>query len=205
MIPYMVGKLAPNSSHLTRALVKYGMGYFRAVPSQNGDKYVTSPPSQSLNLSFQQFRGKAVQPHCFRVCHCFHKLWQSPLPWARSRGRSRLVAAVALWNVGIELVGFGIQQRAEESHPSFVGTPLVTQQSAFLVTDALWFDLLRCLQRHGFDVLKESMLISHAQLFIQLNDVALEKTNGCCTSHSLNLFTCLPDDPLQLRIPGVHF
>ena len=45
MIPYMVGKLAPNSSHLTRGLVKYvpGRGYFRAVPSQNGDKYVTSP------------------------------------------------------------------------------------------------------------------------------------------------------------------
>ena len=57
MIPYMVGKLAPNSSHLTRGLVKYvpgrgpGRGYFRAVPSQNGDKYVTSPPPQSLNLS----------------------------------------------------------------------------------------------------------------------------------------------------------
>ena len=54
MIPYMAGKLAPNSSHLTRGLVKYvpGRGYFRAVPSQNGDKYVTSPPPpQSLNLS----------------------------------------------------------------------------------------------------------------------------------------------------------
>ena len=47
MIPYMVGKLAPNSSHLTRGLVKYvpGRGYFRAVPFQNWDKYVTSPPS----------------------------------------------------------------------------------------------------------------------------------------------------------------
>ena len=46
MIPYMVGKLAPNSSHLTRGLVKYvpGRGYFRAVPSQNGDKFVTFPP-----------------------------------------------------------------------------------------------------------------------------------------------------------------
>ena len=46
MIPYMVGKLAPNSSHLTRGLVKYvsGRGYFRTVPSPNGDKIVTSPP-----------------------------------------------------------------------------------------------------------------------------------------------------------------
>ena len=50
----MVGKLAPNSSHLTRGLVKSvpGRGFFRAVPSENGDKYVTYPtPPQSLNLS----------------------------------------------------------------------------------------------------------------------------------------------------------
>ena len=54
MIPYMVGKLAPNSSHLTSGLVKYvsGRGYFRAVSSQNWDKFVTSPsPPQSLNGS----------------------------------------------------------------------------------------------------------------------------------------------------------
>ena len=54
MIPYMVSKLAPNSSHLTWGLVKYvpGRSYFRAVPTQNGDKYVTSPPPpQSLNWS----------------------------------------------------------------------------------------------------------------------------------------------------------
>ena len=45
MIPHMVGKLALNSSHLTRGLVKYVPGrYFRTVPSQDGDKYVTSPP-----------------------------------------------------------------------------------------------------------------------------------------------------------------
>ena len=51
-IPYMVGKLAPNSSHLTRGFVKYvsGRGYFRAVPSQNGDKYVTSPPHPIVEL-----------------------------------------------------------------------------------------------------------------------------------------------------------
>ena len=49
------------------------------------------------------------------------------------------------------------------------------------------------------------MLISHAQLFIQLDDVELEETNGCCTSHSLHLVTCLPDGPPQLRVPCVHF
>ena len=54
MIPYMVGKLAPNSSHLTRGLVKYipGRGYFHAVPFQNGDKYVTSPPLAIVELVF---------------------------------------------------------------------------------------------------------------------------------------------------------
>ena len=46
MIPDMVDKLAPNRNHSTRGLVKYvpGRGYFRAVPSQDGDKFVTSPP-----------------------------------------------------------------------------------------------------------------------------------------------------------------
>ena len=54
MIPYMVGKLAPNRNHPTRSLVKYvpGRSYFRAVSSQNGDKLVTSPPPpQSWNGS----------------------------------------------------------------------------------------------------------------------------------------------------------
>ena len=57
MVPYMVGKLDSDSSHLTRMLVKYvpGSGYFRAFPSQNGDKFVSSPPPQSLNGSFVLF------------------------------------------------------------------------------------------------------------------------------------------------------
>ena len=58
MIPYMVGKLAPNSSHLTRGMVKYVpvRGYFRAVPSQNGDKYVTSPSPPIVELVFHEMR-----------------------------------------------------------------------------------------------------------------------------------------------------
>ena len=54
MIPYMVGKLAPNLSHLTRGLVRYvpGRDYFCAVPFQNGEKIVTPPPApQSSNGS----------------------------------------------------------------------------------------------------------------------------------------------------------
>ena len=52
MIPYMVGKLAPNPSHLTRGLVKYvpRRGYYRDIPSHNGDKYVTSPPLPTVEL-----------------------------------------------------------------------------------------------------------------------------------------------------------
>ena len=54
MISYMIGKLAPNSSHLTRGLVKSvpGRGCFRAVPSQHGDKYVTSLPTSIVELVF---------------------------------------------------------------------------------------------------------------------------------------------------------
>ena len=50
MIPYMVGKLAPSSSHLSRELVECvpGRGSFHAVSSQNGDKFVTSPPPPSI-------------------------------------------------------------------------------------------------------------------------------------------------------------
>ena len=47
MIPYMVGKLAPSPTYSTRGSAKYVPGnkvYFRAVPSQNGDKFVTPPP-----------------------------------------------------------------------------------------------------------------------------------------------------------------
>ena len=53
MIPCMVSKLAQNLPHLTRGLVKSvpGRGYFRAVPSQNGDKYVTSPPPSIVELA----------------------------------------------------------------------------------------------------------------------------------------------------------
>ena len=53
IILYMVGKLFPNSTHFKRKLVKYvpWSGCYRAVPSQNGDKFVTSPLPQSLNDS----------------------------------------------------------------------------------------------------------------------------------------------------------
>ena len=54
MIPCMVDKLAPNPIHYIRGLDKYvlGRGYFRAVPSQNGEKMLLPRhPPQSLNGS----------------------------------------------------------------------------------------------------------------------------------------------------------
>ena len=57
MIPYMVGKLAPNSSHLTRGVVKYvsGRGYFRTLSSQNGDEIVTPPPPPNVERVYSKF------------------------------------------------------------------------------------------------------------------------------------------------------
>ena len=60
-------------------------------------------------------------------------------------------------------------------------------------------------QLQRFDVLEESILIFHAQMLLQPNDVALEEPNDCCISHSLQPVVCLSDGPSQLRIPGVHF
>ena len=65
MIPYIVGKIAPDSLHLTKGLVKYvpGRGYFRAVSSQNGDKFVTSPPPIVERVS----PGIKCYSHVFQV------------------------------------------------------------------------------------------------------------------------------------------
>ena len=63
MIPYMVGKLAPNSTHFTKRLAKLvpGRSYFRAVLSQNGEKIVTSPlpPPIVERLTCRQRERKA--------------------------------------------------------------------------------------------------------------------------------------------------
>ena len=63
----MFGKPAPNSSHLTKGLVKYvpNRGHFRAVPSQNGEKMLHPRPPQSLNWSLLRFRLVYGQPSIF--------------------------------------------------------------------------------------------------------------------------------------------
>ena len=46
MIPYMVGKFAPNRTHFARGVVEYlaGRGYFRDILSENGAKKCGIPP-----------------------------------------------------------------------------------------------------------------------------------------------------------------
>ena len=147
-----------------------------------------------LKSEFQQFCGKAIRPHCFRICHCLHRCGNL-LRGLDPEGTRDWMLRQPLRDVGIEHVGFRVQQRAGETYPPLADTPFVAQQSSFLVADELWFDLLRLLQLHRSDVLEESVLVSHAQLLLQLNDVALEETNDCCTSHFLQTVTCLPDGP----------
>ena len=49
-------QIVPNSIYFTKALVKQapGRGYFRVVPSQNGDKFMISPPPPIIErLSYE--------------------------------------------------------------------------------------------------------------------------------------------------------
>ena len=54
MTIYIVGKLAPNSTHFTKVLIKYvpERCYCRAVPSQNGDKFAASPTPRMVQRLF---------------------------------------------------------------------------------------------------------------------------------------------------------
>ena len=67
----MVSKLASNSTHSTRELVRYvtGWGYFRTVPFQNGDKLATSPlpPNRWTGPSFTRTTLRAILALCQRT------------------------------------------------------------------------------------------------------------------------------------------
>ena len=64
------------------------------------------------------FRGKSVRSHCFLICHCFHRCGNLLLRGLDPEGTRDWLLRQLLWYVGIELVGFRVQQRTEESHPS---------------------------------------------------------------------------------------
>ena len=107
MIPYMVGKLASKSSHLTRGLVKYvpGRDYFRAIPSKNGDKFVTSRPPRSLNGSLSGSPQSLLEWDSLHSPLCSLLSPLALLPVNRQRG----MASGDLWCVEVHS-GLGLKK-----------------------------------------------------------------------------------------------
>ena len=103
------------------------------------------------------FSRKAGWPHCFRVCHCLYRCGNLSLRGLGPEGTRNGLLRQPLWDVGIAPVGFRVQQRAGESRPSLADMPFISQQSSFLVTYVLRFDLLGFLQLHlhRLDVMEE--------------------------------------------------
>ena len=122
-----------------------------------------------LKSEFQQFRGKAIRPHCF--------LSRLPLPSSLCgnlllsgldpEGTRDWMLRQLLPDVGIEHVGFSVQQRAEESHPPLADTPFVAQQSSFFVTDALWVQMRDSCDGGGGGVSDGSRLAVYQTLSIE--------------------------------------
>ena len=111
---------------------------FPLAPDEGGESVELQQDGPILLESeFQQFRGKSVRSHCFLVCHCFHRCGNLLLRGLDPEGTRDWLLRQLLRYVGIEHVGFRVQQRTEESHPSLADTPFVAQQSPSLVTDAL--------------------------------------------------------------------
>ena len=128
-----------------------------------------------LKSGFQQFHGKPVRPHCFLVCHCFHRCGNLLLRGLDPDGTHDWLLRQPLPYAGIEHVGLRVRnERKNRTHLSRIH-PLSRSSlppSSRTHCESTFFVLL---QLHRFDVLEESMLISHTQLLLQLNDVALEK------------------------------
>ena len=111
---------------------------FPLAPNEGGESAELEQDSPILLKSeLPQFRGKAIWPHWFRVCYCLHRRGNFLLRGLDPEGTCEWVLWQPLRDVGIEHVGFSVQQRAEESHLSLADTPFVAQQSLSLVTDAL--------------------------------------------------------------------
>ena len=98
---------------------------FPLAPDEGGESVELQQDGPDLLMSeFQQFHGKAVRPHCFRVCHCLHRCGNLLLRGLDPDGTRDWMLRQPLQDVGIEHVGFGLQQRAEESYPSLRIRPL---------------------------------------------------------------------------------
>ena len=74
MILYMVGKLALNSTQFTKGLVKYvhGRGCFRAIPSENGDKFATSPTPPIVEQHACRVGNLTRLIHTLAICVTIH-------------------------------------------------------------------------------------------------------------------------------------
>ena len=94
MIPYMVGKLAPNLPYWTRGLVRYvpGRGYFRAVPSQNRDKFVTSPPTPIVERVFGRVELHAP-PVMTREKQVARKMQERQIPPAAAQDKTEAASS----------------------------------------------------------------------------------------------------------------
>ena len=79
MIVYMVGKLAPNSNHFTRGLVKYvpRRGCFRAVPSRNENKFATSPTPLVVERFIDNYMN-FIPPDWYDIRFRINKLLVAP-------------------------------------------------------------------------------------------------------------------------------
>ena len=118
-----------------------------------------------MQSEFQQFREKSIWLHRFCICYRLRRCGTLLLCGLDPEDVRDWMLRQPFRDVGIEYFVFIVQQRAEESHPPLADTPFVGQPSPFLVTDALSFDLLPLIQLHRFDVLKESVLVSHTNCF----------------------------------------
>ena len=102
MIPYMVGKFAPNSTHSTRGLVKYvlGRGYFRAVPSQNGNKFALSTHNRWTNPTIYIFADEGLKT-LWLVILFFYILTQKDVHlWLFYFSNGGLFSVLRLWTKG---------------------------------------------------------------------------------------------------------
>ena len=158
-----------------------------------------------LQSEFQQFRGKPVRPHCFLVCHCFHRCGNLLLRGLDPEGTRDWLLRQPLRYVGIEHVGFRVQQRTEESHHLSRIRPLSRNSllsSSWTRCDSTFFVSSGCTDLMFW---KNPCWSPISNCFSNSTTWRSKKRNDCCTSHSLQPVTCVPDGPPQLCISDVCF
>ena len=158
-----------------------------------------------LKSKFQQFRGKAIRPHCFRIYHRLHCCGISSPVGSILRALATGCCGSLYGMPGSRMLDFMFSsERKNRTHLSRI-RPLsrnILPSSSRTHCDSTFFVFSSCT-----DLMfrKNPCWVPHAQLLLQLNDEALEETNDCWISHFLQSVTCLSGGSPQLRIPRVHF